>query len=216
MPTKKFLPILLFAAAIAQAQSVLPVSYQPITPEQRLAWFTKRTVGPASLATSFVGAGIDTWRDTPREYGPHWGGFGQRIGIRVTNKAISNGIEAGAGSLWGEDPRYFRVPEKRLSARLGNVVKMTVISHNREGHEMPAYARFIAVPSTEFLSNTWRPVSQDDGHDAVNRIAIGFATRIAGNAFSEFWPDLSRKFIHRRAKNTTPDFVDQFAAESGK
>jgi len=51
-------------------------------------------------------AGIGTGRDTAKEHGLHWGGFGDRYGMRLTGISTGNVIEAGLGALWEEDPRY--------------------------------------------------------------------------------------------------------------
>ncbi|HEY7615282.1 MAG TPA: hypothetical protein VH744_00625, partial [Terriglobales bacterium] len=84
------------------------VSYRPITGEQRFRWFVNNTVGPASLGAGILSAGLGTARNNPEEYGPTWEGFGKRYGMRLTGVSTGNAMEAGLGSLWGEDPRYFR------------------------------------------------------------------------------------------------------------
>ena len=55
--------------------------------------------------------------------------------------ATSNVMEASIGALWGEDPRYFRVPEESLGGRAKNVIKMTFLARRRDGNFAPAYAR---------------------------------------------------------------------------
>jgi hypothetical protein len=197
---------LLLSVSASRGQNAISFiePYEPITGEQRLKWFTNAALGPSSLFTGAVSAGIDTLRNDPHEYGPHWSGFGERYGFRLVNRAVSSGIEASMGSLWGEDPRYHRVPEKPTRARMGNVFRMTFVSHDRTGNEMPAYARFIAVPSSSFLSNTWIPDSHNSTGDALNRIGVTFATHMLSNTFIEFWPDI-RRHLHRQ--KTTPDPV---------
>lgn len=106
-------------------------------------------------------------------------------------------MEAGLGALWGEDPRYFRAPEKNFGARVENVIKQTFLARRRDGSSAPAYARFIAIPGNNFLSNTWRADSEADNPHAVFRTLGGFAGRIAGNAFDEFWPDVKRHLLHK-------------------
>jgi len=188
------LPIVcvLLSVATASAQQETP-----ITALQRIHWVTRSTLGPTSLFTSAVSAGLGTWRDVPYEYGTHWEGFGQRFGLRMADRALATGFEAGIGSLWGEDPRYRRAPEKTFRARVANVLRQTVVSHDSSGGEMPAYARFIAVPSAAFLSNAWKPGSQSSTEDAVDRIGISFANHILANAYAEFGPDLKRRVFHR-------------------
>jgi hypothetical protein len=129
-------------------------SYQPITGRQRLHWFTRSTIGPESLAAGLFTAGFGTATNRPREYGPHWEGFGQRYGMRFTGIATGNAIEASVGALWGEDPRYFRATDQSLKGRIKNVVVMTFAARQAEGNLAPAYARYIGIAGNNFLSNT--------------------------------------------------------------
>lgn len=210
-------PLLLAMALIivpgpGYPQNTMPSRYEPLTREERARWFVRSSIGPTSILTVMSSAAIDTARNSPEEFGTHWEGYARRMGYRFGDRLLTNGMEAGLGSLWNEDPRYFRVPEKPVSGRIKNVLKMTVTTHNREGREMPAYARFIAVPSAAFLSNTWKPDSEDDRSDAVNRVVVSFVNRIAANAFTEFWPDLRRKTLLRDRKKSDPDSVDKYAA----
>src|ERR1700760_2154394 len=93
------------AGALAQAAEKTTES---ITPSERFTWFVNGTVGPATLTGGLVSAGFGTLTNRPREYGPHWEGFGDRYGMRLTGVVTSNAMEAGLGALWGEDPRYQR------------------------------------------------------------------------------------------------------------
>ena len=172
---------------------------RPITGKQRLEWVTMSTVGPQSLAGGVISAGWGTLHNSPREYGAHWEGFGDRYGMRLTGIATSNAMEAGLGSLWGEDPRYVRDAEGSLGSRLGHVVRMTFMARNRDGQLMPAYGRLVAVPASNFLSNTWRADSEATASRATVRIGLGFLGRMAGNAFQEFWPDVRQKLFKRNS-----------------
>ena len=135
--------------------------------------------------------------DRPRDAGPHWSGFGERYGVSLSTTAVSNAIEAGMGAVWGEDPRYLRaghgVPFK---TRLGRVVKWTVAAPDRDGNLRPAYARLLAVSGSSFLSNNWREPDDTGASNSIGRIGLGFLSRMAGNAFQEFWPDTKKKLFH--------------------
>ena len=172
-------------------------AYNPITGRQRLRWFITTTIGPSHLAGGVITSALGTALDRPKEYGPHWGGFGDRFGMRLTGVVTGNAIEASAGALWGEDPRYFRVPDQPFGARIGSVMKQTFTARRRDGSFAPAYARFIAEPGNNFLSNMWRPESEANARDALLRTGEGFAGRMAANAFQEFWPDIERRLFRR-------------------
>lgn len=170
----------------------------PLTPRERLRWITISTIGPANLAAGMVTSAYSTGTNSPPEYGPHWDGWGKRQGLRVTGSAASNLMEAGMGALWGEDPRYHAAPTREFKGRVMHVIKTTFLSYDRNGNQMPAYARFIAVPGSNILSNTWRPDSQRTVSDTSWRIGYGFAGRMGSNAFAEFWPDIKRLVFKKK------------------
>jgi hypothetical protein len=173
---------------------VRPASnYQFITGKQRLTWFLDSTVGPETLIVGLFSAGIGTGRDAPYEYGPHWEGFGKRYGMRLTGVSTGNAIEASLGAIWGEDPRYFRDGTDPLKLRIRHVVLTTFTAHNRQGQVMPAFARYVATPGNNFLSNTWRVESEATNRAAALRTVWGFVGLMSKNAFTEFWPDLKQK-----------------------
>jgi hypothetical protein len=106
-------------------------------------------------------------------------------------------MEAGLGALWGEDPRYFRVPDRPFKNRVWHVMKLTFVATNRNGDRMPAYSRYIAMSSSSFLSNTWWENSEATLDRAAVRTAFGFLGRMTGNTFDEFWPDVKEHLFRR-------------------
>jgi len=172
--------------------------YQPITRDQRIEWFRDSTIGVPSLLGGTISSAISTGLDRPTEYGPTWAGFGKRYGMRLTGVATSNMMEASLGVLWGEDPRYFRAgagdPFKK---RVWNIVKMTFVAKNSLGENNPAFARYLSIYGSNYLSNTWRPDSSATASQAAARVGLGFVGRMTGNAFQEFWPDVKRRVLRR-------------------
>jgi hypothetical protein len=169
---------------------------QPLTGDGRVKWAVWSTIGPASILDGAVSSGWGTLMDHPREYGTHWDGFGERVGIRFSSVAISHTMEAGLGAIWGEDPRYFRDEGQPFGHRFRHVVKMTFLAKNSAGETVPAYARYAGVVGSNFLSNAWRPDSEADASHAGIRIGLGFVARFTSNAFDEFWPDLKDHLFH--------------------
>jgi hypothetical protein len=145
-----------------------------MTPRQRLQWFVQSTVGPETLAVGVCSAGIGTARDAPREYVGHWEGFAERYGMRLTGVSTGNAMEAGWGAIWGEDPRFFRVYHQNFAGRMRNVVGMSLLAHNRSGQLSPPYARHLAIPGNNFLSNTWRADSEANNRAVAVRTGLGF------------------------------------------
>jgi len=167
----------------------------PITGAERIQWAVRRTIGTGALFSAAWG----TLFDVPREYGTHWQGFGERYGIRLSALAVSNSTEAGLGAIWGEDPRYIRDAGAPFKNRIGHAMKMTFMTQNRDGNIMPAYARFMAIPGSNFLSNAWRPDSDATLSHASVRTGLRFLGRMGSNTFQEFWPDVRQKFARRHS-----------------
>jgi hypothetical protein len=173
---------------------------QPITAQGRIDWVVRGTIGPESLAAGLFSAGWGTLFNRPRTYGPHWEGFGDRYGMRLTGIVTSDTMEAGLGAIWGEDPRYIRDAGAPFINRVGHTAKMTFMAENRDGQLRLAYARFIAIPSSNFLSNAWRAPGDDTAGNAAVRVGLGFFGRFGNNTFDEFWPDVKQKLLHRASR----------------
>jgi hypothetical protein len=170
---------------------------QPITAQERIQWIAKGTIGPEGVAGELFGAGWGTLFNSPKTYGTHWQGFGDRLGMSVAGNAVSNTMEAGLGAIWGEDPRYIRDGGAPFGHRIGHAVKMTFMAESRDGKLNPAYARFIAIPGSNFLSNAWRAPGDDTADRAAIRTGLGFLGRLGNNTFDEFWPDFKQRLFHR-------------------
>jgi hypothetical protein len=183
---------------LPDSASVSIKPYHYITGGQRFKWFVDNTVGPATLMAGLFSAGVGTARDSPKEYGGSWAGFGKRYGIRLTGVSTGNAIDAGLGALWKEDPRYFRAYRQPFKGRLENVIIMTFLAHNRNGQLTPAYARYISTPGNNFLSNTWRADSEANTRSALLRTLWGFLGLMGKNGFMEFWPDVNRHVFHAK------------------
>jgi hypothetical protein len=185
---KRFISCVVMAAAFAGASFAQTAADDPITAAQRVRWLAHENFAPGGVLEDIAAGAVGTLSNSPKEYGPHWAGFGKRVGIITANYGVNTAMEAGLGSIWGEDPRYNRTEGEPLAHRLGHVVKMTFFARNRMGTEVPAYARFLAIPGSNFLANTWMPNSDATASQALLRTGLGFLSRMGENAYREFRP----------------------------
>jgi len=174
------------------------VPYVPITPRQRFRWFISCTFGPSHVVGGVLSSALGTASDRPVEYGPHWGGFADRYGMRLTGVVPQNAMEAGLGFVLGEDPRYFSARGLPFKARLGNVIRLTFVARRVDGSYGPAYARYAAISGNNLLSNAWRVHSEANAQDVLARTAGGLVGRMIANAFEEFWPSVKDHVSPRR------------------
>jgi hypothetical protein len=173
-------------------------SYVPVTDAQRIDWIVDGTIGRKSLLV--VGPLADLWQtgfNTPEEWGRGLSGIAKRYGEREADVAISNSIEGGLGALWGEDPRYIASGRKGLWPRVRYALKTSVLAQGRDGRLRPAWARYAGNTVNNVIENAWLPPSQTTATMTAVRSGMGIVTRMGGNLWEEFWPDVARRFRKR-------------------
>jgi hypothetical protein len=190
------------SATVATAQDVAPpattpdATARPITPSERVGWVATSVVGPQSLMAGAVLAGTETMIPFPSEWKRSAAGFGRRYAARDGAIAMSNGIEASLGALWGEDPRYFECRCDGLGRRTAHAAKFSVLAARSDGHLAPAWGRYVGTVNSNFVQNAWLPPSARTWQQMVLRQAGGVGGRFIGNLWAEFWPDVRRRFTH--------------------
>jgi len=183
-------------------------TYHPITSRQSVSWFITSTAGPPHLGGIALLSAGGTALNRPEEYGPHWSGFGKRYGVGMAGSALGNAIEASAGLVLREDPRYFRVSHEPFKARVGAIVRQTFSARRIDGNFEPAYARYLGIFGSNFISNAWRVQSEASAQDAILRSLEAFGGRMAADAFDEFWPDVKRNLVRKFGRSTEPGSSD--------
>ncbi len=192
----KFFLALLFIAKLS-----LPAqSYEPLTGEGRLKWFANATYGPPSLlVTGPLTSALRTYNNRPKEWGPHWEGFGKRYGARLLNNSVANGLEGSTGAIWNEDPRYFRVGQGPVRQRLAQALKQTWMSRYGDGEYHFGAAKAIGITARAFEPKLWMPDSVTSNRRCLFRIGGGYSGQLFGNLLREFSPDLLKKLKRKKS-----------------
>lgn len=169
-------------------------AYVPITAPGRIRWIVDGTIGPRSLGVGVLGGLWQTGFNTPEEWGRTPSGFGKRYLEREADVAISNSIEAGLGAIWGEEPRYIRSGRRGIRPRVGYALKTAFLTQRRDGRLAPAWGRYAGNVFNNLIENTWLPPSVTTPSQTAIRSLEGMGTRILGNLWEEFWPDVRNHF----------------------
>ena len=173
--------------AVLLSQTPQGAAYTPPTGSDRVRSALKSSFGWKSLG---VGVILSAWRialNSPKEWGGTWEGFGKRFGTRQAGVTMSNSFEAALGAIWGEDPRYLPSRRQGFWPRTGYALKTALLAHNRNGNLKPAYARYTGIVGSNFITNAWRPPSENNWDDALVRSGWGISGRMLSNLFNEFW-----------------------------
>ncbi|MBK9169989.1 MAG: hypothetical protein IPM24_21355 [Bryobacterales bacterium] len=190
--------VLLAAVSALAQQSGNPGVPAAPSSDERAGWWLRSTVGLQSLAVAGpVSACWGTSRNIPVEWERSVEGFGRRYGNRLIGVSMSNGIEAGLGAAWGEDPRYHTDHSGSFGSRVGRAVKGSFFAHYNGGQQRFAAARLAGIAGNNFIQNAWLPQSVNGPNDALVRMSVGYGGRMVGNLFAEFMPDIKR-LVRRR------------------
>jgi hypothetical protein len=184
--------------AIACAQNNLQPGalqdWRPMTADERIERYVRRTVGAESLLRGAAVSGIATLRDRPREWGQGAEGYTARLAHRQARLAVNQSVQLGLGFLLQDDPRYRPATGEGVRGKLKNAVVSTFTVRDRYGALMPAYSRFAGVAAGNVAASTWLPPSRNSWGDVATCTAAQLAGQVGWNVLREFTPALKRKF----------------------
>ncbi|MGP8250432.1 MAG: hypothetical protein ACLQHF_00250 [Terracidiphilus sp.] len=171
-----------------------------MTPGQKIGLAFHSSVDPFAFAAAFFTAGYhEVLDDDP---GFPWGikGYGERSGAAFLDNF--DGTMIGNGLLpvvFHQDPRYFRLGYGTKSHRLLYALATNVICrHDNSGKWEPNYSNVGGNLIAGALSNLYYPQASRSGVGLTFKNGmVVTAEGGLGSIFNEFWPDVSRKFLHK-------------------
>ena len=170
-----------------------------MTAGQKMKLAFRSSTDPVAFAAAFVVAGYREALDDDPGFG--WGaeGYGKRSGAAYLDAfdggIIGNGI---LPSILHQDPRYFRLGHGATTHRLLYALATNVICKHDNTHKWePNYSNVGGNIIAGAISNLYYPSSESGIGETFSNGFIVTAEGGFGSVFQEFWPDISRKFLHR-------------------
>jgi hypothetical protein len=177
----------------AETSTSQPIVYAPLTAEQKAARRIKRVVEPVSLLSAAFGAGVDQWRNVPKQWGQGAEGYARRFGSSEGYNASDAVIGLGFDVAFHLDPRYHRKPEAGIGGRVWNAVSQTVLAYKDSGGRFVNVSEIGGNFGAGFVTNSWEPHGYNSTGDALTRGALGLAYHTAKNVVRELLPSLASK-----------------------
>ena len=166
---------------------------------QKLRLAFRSATDPVTFGAAFLVAGYHETSDS--DSGFPWGakGYGERVGASYLDSF--NGTMIGNGifpALLHQDPRYFRLGHGTATHRLLYAAATSFIcKHDKTGKWEPNYSNVLGNIAAGGLSNLYYPSNNSGIGLTISTGFIVTAEGAVGAEFDEFWPDISRKFLHR-------------------
>ena len=170
-----------------------------LTSKEKMGLAFRSALDPAALIGPFVLAGFSELNGNA---GFGWGpeGYFKRTGAAYLDsfdaKMIGKGI---LPSLLHQDPRYFRRGYGSTPKRLLYASSYVVIcEHDNSKRREPNYSYVGGNVLAGVISTLYYPETSTSGiHKAVVNGLIVTAQGVSMVMFQEFWPDISRKLLHK-------------------
>jgi hypothetical protein len=170
-----------------------------LTAVQKLNLAYHSSIDPFTFAAGFLVAGFHEALDEDPGFG--WGpeGYFKRSGAAYLDAVDGNMIgNAFLPIILHQDPRYFRLgPGPTIKHRILYSVATNFICKGDNGHWQPNISNVGGNIIAGALSNYYYPAQNSGWGQTIGNGMIVTTEGAFGSLFDEFWPDISRKFLHR-------------------
>jgi hypothetical protein len=174
-----------------------------MTAGQKMKLAFRSATDPVAFGVAFVVAGLHEALDDDPGFG--WGieGYGKRSGAAYLDAFDGNMIGNGIlPSILHQDPRYFRLGHGTVTHRLLYSLATNVICKHDNSHKWePNYSNVGGNLISGAISNLYYPSGNSGIGQTFTNGLIVTAEGGFGSIFDEFWPDVSRKLLHRDPTN---------------
>jgi hypothetical protein len=170
-----------------------------LTAGQKMGLAFRSSIDPFTFGAAFLVAGYHEALDQNTGFG--WGpeGYFKRAGAAYLDSFNGNMIGNGIlPSIFHQDPRYFRLGHGTFHHRMLYALATVVIcKHDNTGRWEPNYSNVGGNIIAGGISNLYYPSQNSGWGQTITNGMIVTAEGGVGSIFQEFWPDLSRKFLHQ-------------------
>jgi hypothetical protein len=173
--------------------------FEPMTAKGKLRIAYKDSFDYPSFITAAGLALIYQAENSNPSFGQGVAGYARRYGTGVGDQIIGNMLTEGfMPVLLHEDPRYFRKVTGTFWSRLGYSATRTLVARNDKGEPCVNFAELLGNGIGGAIGAAYYP----DGRtysDTFTRIGTSIATDTVSNILKEFWPDIKRHYMKKRA-----------------
>jgi hypothetical protein len=170
-----------------------------LTAKQKMNLAFHSVIDPVAFIIPFFVTGYHEMLDEDKGF--PWGikGLGERSGAAYLDSFNGNLIGNGIlPAILHQDPRYYRMGHGSATRRLFYAAATSfVCKHDNTGKWEPNYSNIGGNIIGGALSNLYYPNSDIGAGLTISNGLIVTAEGAIGSEFDEFWPDVSRKLLHK-------------------
>lgn len=157
------------------------------TKRERFNRYVKSIVGPFSLLSTGIAAGINQWRDHPEEWEQGASGYGKRYASGFGRTAIQQTVIYGLDTAMGLNTGFKRSHRKGFFPRMTHALAENITSRTKAGKRVISVPRISGIYASRIISDeTWYPAR----YNYKDGLRSGTRSLLAG-----FGINLIREFI---------------------
>ncbi len=170
-----------------QTSSTQQAAYVRPDKKNRIKHYAKSMFGPEALIKAVANAGISTAKNSPREWGPHWEGFGRRFSSNLGKGIINSTVSYGLDEAFKLDSRFYRSQKRNVKARVANALISPFTARNESGKRVFGFPKIAgAYTSNVIAAETWYP-ARYNYKDGLKSGTISLGMSVVFNLVREFW-----------------------------
>ena len=174
----------------------------PLTAGQKYRLATAQVTDYFAFPFNAALAGIAQAQNSPQSWGQGWGAYGKRFGASFADNSIGTFMTTAIfPSMLKEDPRYYRMAEGKVSRRMWYGIERLFVTKTDAGTDRFNISETAGNAVAAGLSNFYH--AREDRTVGRNISTLGMLIMWDGlsNELKEFWPDIRRKFKHKKTED---------------
>ena len=165
-----------------------------LEPGDKFHLFVLDTLDPISFLSSGFNAALAQAGNWDPTFGQGARGYALRFGADIGTSTSARFLGSFLyPTVFGEDPRYYRLHHAGTGARLLHAMRHTVVAHRDNGKLMFNCTEWLGTTSAVALSYLFHPGNPPGLAPAVKAGAYSIVEDMGMDVLREFWPDIARK-----------------------
>ena len=190
-----------FFAGPMERKSVHPPHYKPgvvlcsLDLKDKFILFVRDSYDPGTFVTAGFSAGISQAENDDPTFGQGGAGYGKRFGTAYLDQVSLRFFKEFAyPSLFGEDPRYYRLAHGSGGKRFLHAIDHAFVAYRDNGNRMFNFSEWVGTASAASLSNIYHPGNERGFVPTAENVGISVGSDMGFDVLREFWPEIIRKF----------------------
>jgi hypothetical protein len=166
-----------------------------LEPKDKFLLFFRNTIDPGTVLSVAFNSGLDQAQNSNPSFHQGAAGYGRRFAANFADQASGSFFgDFAYPTIFGEDPRYYRLAHGGSGRRLLHALEHVFVAHREDGTHMVNASQWLASATVVALSNTYHPDNRRGVGPAAQRMANGAVQNVGVDVLREFWPEIARKF----------------------